>query len=353
MRTFLKSGVFMKKRKVIKNPTRFGLFILMLIVAVGIVGYHFYNSNLSAVAKDGKEQELVIAKGSGIVAISKQLKQAGLIRNANVFALYCELNNMAGKMKAGKYLLSSSMTVEEMTSKLASGKAELNTVRFTIPEGFELRQIADRLASEGLVDKDKFYEEINKADFDYAFVKDIPQRENKLEGYLFPDTYEIYKNATAHDIIDKMLGRFNQVLTQQYQEQAKKLNMSVDDIIKLASVVEREAKVEKDRPLVSAVFHNRLKKNIKLQSCATVQYLLQEQKEVLTYKDLQIESPYNTYKYAGLPKGPIASPGAKSIQAALYPADVDYLYFVANKDGSHIFTRTYQEHLNAQNKIKR
>ncbi len=343
----------MKKRKGVTNATRFALFILILIAAAGILSYNFYNSNLNSVAKEGNDQEIVIAKGSGLKTVASQLKEQNLIRNAQVFELYCKLNDKANKIKAGKYVLNNSMTVEEIADKLASGKAQLDTVRFTIPEGFELRQIADRLEAEGLIDKDKFYEEINQANFDYDFIKDIPDRENKLEGYLFPDTYEIYKNATEHEIIDKMLGRFNQVFTAEYKEQAKKLNMSVDDVMKLASIIEREAKVEKDRPLISAVFHNRLKKNIKLQSCATVQYLLQEQKEVLTYKDLEVDSPYNTYKYAGLPKGPIASPGAKSIEAALYPADVDYLYFVANTDGSHIFTRTYQEHLNAQNKIKK
>jgi UPF0755 protein len=245
------------------------------------------------------------------------------------------------------------MSVEQIVNKLAAGNAEVNSKRFTIPEGFELRQIAERLESEGLVNKDEFYAAIDKSKFDYAFVKDIPNRDNKLEGYLFPDTYDVFKNATEEEIINKMLNRFDQVFTEEYRQRAKELNMSYDQVITLASIIEREAKLDKERKIISAVFHNRLKKNIKLQSCATVQYLLKEQKEVLTYKDLEVDSPYNTYKYAGLPKGPIASPGAKSIEAALYPDKVDYLYFVANKDGSHIFTKTYQEHLNAQNKIRK
>ncbi|OGO77563.1 MAG: hypothetical protein A2Y23_15720 [Clostridiales bacterium GWB2_37_7] len=128
--------------------------------------------------------------------------------------------------------------------------------------------------------------------------------------------------------------------------------MTLDQVVILASIIEREAKWDKDRKTISAVFHNRLKKNMKLESCATVQYLLKDQKPDLTYEDLKVDSPYNTYMYAGLPIGPISSPGAKSIEAALYPDDVDYLFFFVSKDGSHIFSRTYEEHLNAQNKLK-
>lgn len=344
----------MKKRKVIKNGFRFTAFIVVLIVAIGVLAYGFYSSNLEAVSPDGVDKEFTIAKGSSVKAISAQLEEQGIIKNANVFAIYCKFSDKAGKIKAGKYILSSSMTVEQIVSKLAAGNAQSNSKRFTIPEGFELRQIAERLESEGLVDKEEFYEAIDKAKavFDYDFIKLIPNREGKLEGYLFPDTYEVFKNATEQEIIEKMLSRFDQVFTEEYRQRAKELNMTYDQVITLASIIEREAKLDKERKTISAVFHNRLKKNIKLQSCATVQYLLKEQKEVLTYKDLEIDSPYNTYKYAGLPKGPIASPGAKSIEAALYPDNVDYLYFVANKDGSHVFTKTYQEHLNAQNKIR-
>lgn len=343
----------MKKRKVIKNAARFSIFVLVIVIAAALMVFNYYNSNLQAADDNTAQKEIIIAKGSSIKNIAAQLENQGIIRNANVFALYSKLSDKASKIKAGKYMLSSSMTVEEIVNKLASGKAETNAVRFTIPEGFELRQIVDRLEAEGLVDKAEFYEALNKSEFNYEFLKGMPKRENNLEGYLFPDTYEVFKNATEKEIINKMLGRFDQVFTEEYRQRAKELNMTLDQVVTLASIIEREAKLDKERKTISAVFHNRLKKNIKLQSCATVQYLLKEQKENLTYKDLEIDSPYNTYIYAGLPKGPIASPGAKSIEAALYPEKVDYLYFVANKDGSHVFTKTYQEHLNAQNKIRR
>lgn len=344
--------IIMGKRKVVKNGKRFALTIIFLISLVVFGAFMYYNFNLEAASKAGKEQQVVIPKGISAKGISAALKKQGIIKNADVFYIYGKLTNKIPKIQAGNYMLSSSMTVPEIMDKLSSGKAKIDTVRFTIPEGFELRQIADRLEADGLIDKDKFYAAIEKADFNYEFVKTVPDRENKLEGYLFPDTYEVYKNSSEQVIIDRMLNRFNQVFTEEYRKRAEELNMSVDDVIILASIIEREAKLDKERKIISAVFHNRLKKNMKLQSCATVQYLLKEQKEVLTFKDLEVKSPYNTYMYEGLPKGPIASPGAKSIEAALYPDDVDYLYFVANKDGSHVFTRTFQEHLNAQNKIR-
>lgn len=340
----------MKKR--ISKAARFTIFIFILFTAAAVLTVGFYTSNLQAVSEAGTEQEITIPKGSSLKDIAAQLEQAGIIKNSNVFVLYCKLNNKASKIKAGRYMLSSTMTVEDIASKLAAGKAEKNTVRFTIPEGYELRQIADRLTAEGLVDKDEFYAAIEKSQYAFDFVDRVPDRENRLEGYLFPDTYEVYKNASEEDIVNKMLERFNQVFTEEYKQRAKELNMSIDEVITLASIIEREAKLDKERKTISAVFHNRLKKNIKLQSCATVQYLLKEQKPVLTFKDLEVESPYNTYIYAGLPKGPIASPGAKSIEAALYPENVDYLYFVAKNDGSHVFTKTYKDHLNAQNKIR-
>lgn len=343
----------MGKRKVVKNAARF-TFTMILIIAIAAFGmFTYYNSNLQALSKDGKDKEVTIPRGTSAKGISTILEKQGIIKNANVFYLYGKLSNKAQKIQAGNYILNSSMTVPEIIDKLAAGKAKIDTVRFTIPEGYELREIADKLAEQGLVDKDKFYKAVNEASYKYDFLKDIPKgRENRLEGYLFPDTYEIYKGATETEIVDKMLSRFNEVFNEQYRQRAKELNMSIDDVVNLASVIEREAKVDNERKTVSAVFHNRLNKSMKLQSCATVQYILKERKPVLSYKDTEINNPYNTYMYAGLPKGPIASPGAKSIEAALYPDNVDYLYFVAKPDGTSVFSRTYQEHLNAQNKIK-
>ena len=228
----------------------------------------------------------------------------------------------------------------------------MDTIKFTIPEGYKLEQIVEKLSSLEVVSIEEIEAALAAEKYQYAFISQIPEREKKLEGYLFPDTYEIYKDAAAGAIVKKMLDRFDDIFTEEYRNRAKELGMTIDQVVTLASIIEREAKLDDERATVSAVFHNRLKKNMMLESCATVQYLFKEQKEVLSYNDLKIESPYNTYINTGLPPGPIASPGRKSIEAALYPENVDYLFFFARDDGSHIFTKTYSEHINAQNNLK-
>jgi UPF0755 protein len=334
------------------NVFRF-LFICLLLTLAG--GYYYYNTGLQAVSKaeSADASVIVIPKGSSVKAISKQLEKENVIKDSLVFELYCKANKKADKIKAGKYNLSNSMGVPEIVEVIVSGKALIDTVKFTIPEGYNLTQIVEKLNSLGVVSPESVQTALEAKSYGYEFVGQIPEREKQLEGYLFPDTYEIYKDTTSEAIIGKLLERFDAVFTEEYRNRAKELNMTIDQVITLASIIEREAKLDSERKTISAVFHNRLKKNMMLQSCATVQYLFKEQKEVLTYKDLEIESPYNTYKYAGLPPGPIASPGQKSIEAALYPEKVDYLYFVAKDDGSHVFTKTYNEHLNAQNKMKK
>ncbi len=327
------------------------LFFLLLVAALGI--YFYYNNNLKPVSTVSHEIEIEIPKGYGIKSIATLLEDKGVIRDDLSFLAYCRLNKTGGRFQAGKYVLNSASAVPEIVEKLSLGQAKIDTVKFTIPEGYELRLMADRFTELGLMDKDTFYEIIKEEIYDFDFLQEIPDRELKLEGYLFPDTYEVFKNAKPEEIIRKMLGRFNQVYSQEFRNRARELNMTTDQVITLASIIEREAKLDSERKLVSSVFHNRIKKKMMLQSCATVQFVLKERKEVLTYKDLEINSPYNTYKFTGLPPGPIASPGLKSIEAALYPEATDYLYFFAREDGSHVFSRTYQEHLNAQNKKKK
>ncbi|MDF2673718.1 MAG: mltG, partial [Clostridiales bacterium] len=207
----------------------------------------------------------------------------------------------------------------------------------------------------GLIAKEEvFINEAQNGEFEYDFLKGIPEdRPNRLEGYLFPDTYEFKSGTTEHEIIDKMLGRFQEIFDEEIS--GKLGDRRLDDLIIMASIVEREAKVESERPIIAAVFYNRLKIDMQLQSCATIQYILGTNKERLLYEDLEIESPYNTYLNSGLPLGPICSPGRDSLVAALEPADVDYLYFVLKKydgDGSHNFARNYNDFLKYKNQLK-
>ena len=192
---------------------------------------------------------------------------------------------------------------------------------------------------------------MKNGEFPYEFLNRI-DREHFLEGFLFPDTYIVSSNASVYEIIDKMLNKFNLVFKEEYYEQMNSLGMNLNELISLAAIIEREAKLDSERAIISSVFHNRLNINMKLQSCATIQYALGERKEFLSYKDLEIESDYNTYKYYGLTPAPIASPGEKSIVAALYPEKTDYLFFVTTEknDGSHYFSKTYEEQKINKNK---
>ena len=336
------------RRNKTKNKRRLvisAVVILGIIILAAATVFSLYMGNASEpVDPDNKEMVSVnIPSGVGTGDIADILSENNIIDNTVVFKFLSKTKGADGKYKAGEYSLSPSMPMEEIMKVLISGKAD--TIRFTIPEGYDIKRTTEKLASEGLINADVFAKEIESGQFDYKFLESAPAGANRLEGYLFPETYDIYTTANEHDIIDKMLYEFNKVFTDEYYARAKELKMSVNEVITLASVIEREARVSEDRPIIASVFYNRLKIGMPLQSCATVQYILGEQKAVLSIKDTKVESPYNTYLNAGLPPGPIASPGADSIKAALYPAETDYLYFLAKGDGTHAFSATYEQFL--------
>lgn len=299
-------------------------------------------------------QIIEIPSGSTTKSIGKLLEEKGIILKEEAFVAKVKDLDVANALKAGNYQLSAAMSVEDIINTLTSGKIYVERVKVVIPEGYEVRQIIDKLVEANLIDRAVFEDELVNGQFDYPFISGI-DRSTRLEGYLFPATYQFPKDISEHDIIDQMLRAFDKAFTQDYYEKAKSLNMSVEEVVTLASIIEREAMVAEERPIVSSVFHNRLKKPMRLQSCATVQYILGERKEVLSIKDTQIESPYNTYQNNGLPPAPIASPGKASIDAALNPAITDYLFFVTtnNGDGSHYFSRTLEEHNAAIQKSKK
>jgi len=337
-----------KRHKKIMNNRRLLISLIVLagilILAITAVFTIYMNKESKPVDPGSKEQiSIVIPTGTGTEGIASILAENQLIDNIKVFKLESKMKGYDGKFKAGEYKLSPGMSMEEMMEFLISGKTA--TIRFTIPEGYDIKRITEKLASEGLINADVFAKEIQSGQFSYKFLESAPAGPNRLEGYLFPETYEIFSDANEHDIIDKMLSQFNKVFTEKYYARAKELGMSVNDVITLASIIEREAKIPEDRPIISSVFYNRLNIGMPLQSCATIQYILGEQKAVLSIKDTKIESPYNTYQNAGLPPGPIASPGADSIHSALYPKDTNYLYFLAKGDGSHAFSVTYDQFL--------
>lgn len=295
---------------------------------------------------DNTEEVLVtIPKGASTTSIGNLLLENELIQNVNAFKAKAKTLELDGKMKAGDYMLSQSMSSEMIIQKLANGEIYEDNVKFTIPEGYETRQIIDKLVEEGIVDREAFINVLENQTFEYAFLEGV-DRQYRLEGYLFPDTYIVKRGATEKEIVEKMLNRFNDVFKPEYYDRAKELGMTVDEVVTLASIIERETKLAEERPIVSSVFHNRIDQKMMLQSCATIQYVLKERKDRLTFDDLEVVSPFNTYKHTGLTPAPIASPGEPSIIAALYPEQTKYLYFVTTErnDGSHYFNETLAGH---------
>jgi UPF0755 protein len=327
------------------------IFLCIIIIILGLGKTHF-NKQIEPVNKKDHEEVMInIPIGVSTKQIAKILYKEDMINSEWAFRILSKKSKTDGKMKAGNYYIKKDMSSQEIIKKLVNGDTVKDTIKVTIPEGFELKQIAKRLEEKGLTTEKEFIKIAEDEEFDYVFLKNLPKGKNRLEGFLFPDTYEISKNATPKEIIMKMLNRFDHVFMDAYYKRAEELNMTVNDIVTLASIIEREAKVDKERPIVSSVFYNRIEKKMPLQSCATVQYILGERKARLTLKDIAINSPYNTYKQEGLPPKPIASPGKASIEAALYPNKTEYLYFVVSKNGEHHFSKTYKEHLKAKNSM--
>ncbi len=302
---------------------------------------------------NGEEKMVNIPKGAGVNQISDVLKQEGIIRHKNIFRIVEKISRKDRVFQQGGHILDEKMSYGEIIDKLVSmpevGVDE--TVKVLIPEGYESWQIAQAFENAGLVSREKFLSELDEGDFDFEFIKEIERKENRLEGYLFPATYEIRVGETEHEIIERMLNKFCEVVIPIYEE--ANTEISLDEVVTLASLVEREAANDSERGLVSSVFHNRMAKDMTLSSCASVQYIIKERKPILSNADIKIKSPYNTYINKGLPVGPIASPGEKSVRAALSPEKTDYLYFAALSDGSkNIFSKTGEEHLRIVREIQ-
>ncbi|SHE29426.1 UPF0755 protein [Tissierella praeacuta DSM 18095] len=352
VREMEKTKVRNKKRK--NKSKGFSLLMILLIVLSGIFfAQRYYKESLGAMNIDNPSDiKVIIPESSSTTKIAEILYKEGLIRSPLIFKYQVRSKGVGNKLKAGEYILSNGMTLDNIIDSVIKGGKSQNTVRFTIPEGYELRQMAEKLSKEGIVDKERFLKLVSdKVNFEneYPFLKELNEKQS-LEGFLFPSTYEIFVDATEEEIISKMLKEFQKVYEKDVEPKLKELNLTLNEAVTLASIVEREGKVDEERPLMSGVFHNRIKKGMMLQSCATVQYVLGERKERLTNEDTSIESPYNTYIHEGLPPAPISSPGEASLIAAVNPADTDYLFFVLTGDGTHTFSKTYQEHLNAKPK---
>jgi UPF0755 protein len=312
------------------------LFVVFVFFASIFAGFQFLNSSPN---EKISSTLFTIHMGQTIVQIAGDLKRKGYIRSELFFISLIRLSGNARKVKSGQYNLYSGMRSTEILQKLVRGVVA--TIKFTIPEGFTIQQIADLLEKEGVASSEQFIESTKYPEILEKYK--IPF--NNAEGFLFPDTYIVAKDLAAEQIVELMIERFftnlQKISSREFEEEEMK------KLVIIASLVEKEARLDSERPVISAVFYNRLEKGKRLESCATIQYILGKTKERLLYSDLRIESPYNTYLNGGLPPGPISNPGFGSLKAAIEPADVSYLFFVSKKDGSHYFSTTYEEHLEA------
>ncbi|MDF9407822.1 endolytic transglycosylase MltG [Pelotomaculum isophthalicicum JI] len=273
----------------------------------------------------------------------KILQQNKLVRSAVAFSLFARWKGKDGQIKAGEYKLNGGLSTPQILAELIDGRLVVQT--FTIPEGFTTAQIADLLVNKGLINRERFYGAVVNYNFNYPFIQGLPKNEKRLEGYLFPDTYQVTRRISESSIIELMLNRFEKEIDElDYLTLAREAGLTLHQAVTIASLVEREAKIEEEKPLIAGVIYNRLSCNMPLQVDATVQYALGANKPQLSYKDLEVNSPYNTYLMQGLPPGPIAVPGKSSLLAAVHPVVTGDFYYVAKPDGYHAFARTLAEH---------
>ncbi|NOU96085.1 endolytic transglycosylase MltG [Paenibacillus sp. LMG 31456] len=330
-------------------------FTLLIIAIVGVIGLVLYvKEQTQPMPASEQTVRIVIPSGSGSAQIAKLLEQKGIIRDAQMFSYYLKYKEQGSKFQAGEYEMTPGIKVDAIIDMLNSGLVvKEQGIKLTVPEGYTVRQIADKASQQFGTDPALFIKTAQEyTGFTAKVFQQIPndsKLRNKLEGYLFPETFEWKKDIKPEEMIDNMMLELDKklaMLPDDWQQTMAAHGQNFHQMMTIASLIEREVAVDEERLLVSGVIHNRLKKGMSLQIDATVQYMFDKPKDRLYEKDLQLESPYNTYLHPGLPPGPIASPSIASITAAIYPADTKYLFYVTKKDGSkaHLFAETYEQH---------
>ena len=323
------------------------VFVGLLAGVVGILSVVAFVKFNQPFGASHPVQIVDIPPGIAFSHVSHLLHQKGLLGPEWFFQVLGRVQQVDRKIIPGEYELHAGMRPTVLLAKLVKGEVYQHSV--TIPEGYNIVQIADILDQKGLADK----EEILRLSQDRTFIASMDVKASTLEGYLFPDTYRFARYTPPESIVRTFVSRFHEMVTPEIYAQAKSMGMTLQEVLTLASVIEKETGLAKERALVSGVFHNRLRRNIPLQSDPTVIYALEYFDGNIRKADLSVNSPYNTYKVRGLPPGPIANPGLAAIQAALYPTPSDFVYFVSRNDGSHKFSVTLAEHNKAVDKYQR
>ena len=345
------------------RPVLVALAVIVLTIGIcSTVWNKLYGEFAAPVdEQDPSEYTFEITSGQSLNRVASNLETAGLIRSKTVFKYYCDFAGMGQKIQVGTYALRRDMTMSDIAERLTAGDGNPLVRNITLIPGESVEEFAARLVKEGVLESaDRFLELCRSGqDFrDYYYIADVlssgtaASRKYVLEGYLAPDTYEVYTDATEETLIRKLLSQTEAVFPLEYQEQAESMGMTMDQILTLASMIEKEAKTQ-DFPRVSAVFHNRLKAGMKLESDVTIHYITGVRRMALTDADISAANAFNTYRYKGLPPGPICNPSAAAIRAALYPDSTlvaeKYLYFCAKEpeSGQLYFSRTLEEHQRA------
>lgn len=346
------------EKRIVRKIVMYVGIAIIAIALIGSISSYFYISNaLKPVDPDNKKAvKIELPIGSNIDTISQTLEDKGVIRNAKIFKYYTKFKNASG-FQAGTYQIPPSMSIDDIIKSLKTGKVYRKAdLQITIPEGLTLDQIGNIIAKNTdytskefmkLVTNEKFIKEM-KAKYPETVTKDIDGKDirYKLEGYLYPSTYDFFtKKPTLEEIVEKMIAQTDAIV-RSYEPQLKELSMTPHEFLTFASLLEREATAQTDRETIASVFNNRIEQGMPLQTDPTVLYALGEHKDRVLYKDLEVKNPYNTYLNKGLPPGPIANAGRASLDATVDPAKTKYLYFVADKDGNNHFAETYVEHQN-------
>jgi UPF0755 protein len=335
----------------IKKQMKILLIIVFTFIIVLAASGLFFFLEISNFAKEpfhtaDHDRVFTIKPGQSLNLIAQNLEQQDIISNQTYFKLFTRFRKSEKKLQAGEYLLSASKTPEQILGILLKGRVK--QYKLTVPEGLNIKEVAS------LVEKSGF---CNAMDFinlchDTSFIISLGVKTNTLEGYLFPDTYFFPRNTSCKDVAITMVKHFKSTFTNEWQKRAQKLDLSIHEIVTLASIIEKETGDASERPLISSVFHNRLKKNMRLESDPTVIYGIKDFDGNIKRKHLKMVTPYNTYQMKGLPVGPIANPGALSLKAALYPDQSEFIFFVSKKDTTHKFSKTIQEHNRAVRKYQ-
>jgi len=321
-------------------------FLTATVVLTTLI--HFYVALFVPPSREKAWKEIQVTEGMSFKAIAAALQKEGIIRYRGYFEIIGRLQGISRKVRTGYYGLGSHMSTWEVLEALRKGK--IIEYEVVIPEGYNLYQIGWTLTGTPLISSDP--NDFIKAATNKELARSLGIEADRLEGYLFPDTYFLPKGITVRDIAKRMVQRYKDMFTDSYRERAEELGFTEHEIITLASIVEKEAKVASERKLIAAVYHNRLKKGMRLQADPTAVYGLRAWVTNVSAQDLKRKTPYNTYLHKGLPPGPIANPGRGAILATLYPENVDYLFFVAQGDGSHYFSKDYGEHGKAIGRYK-